>query len=179
MVSMPGRYTSARYVGRESAFARLATVLDDATSGRARAMLLSGPAGVGISRFLDESIERIGGLSEPMQVLRGGAMPAGTDEPYGPVIRAVGPALDGLSDDELDAVLGPASGDLARILPAVATRLDSSGRSRPPVARGHPSDARRGCSRACSACLAGSGSVDRSCWSSRMSIAPMPRRGRS
>jgi DNA-binding CsgD family transcriptional regulator/tetratricopeptide (TPR) repeat protein len=138
MVSMPGRYTSARYVGRESAFARLAAVLDDATSGQARAMLLSGPAGVGITRFIDEAVERIGGLSEPMRVLRGGAMPAGTDEPYGPVIRAVGPALDDLSDDDLDAVLGPATDDLARILPGVARRLDSSGRSRPAGRSGAP-----------------------------------------
>ncbi len=125
---MPGRYTSARYVGRESAFARLAAVLDDATSGRARAMLISGPAGVGISRFLDEAIGRIGGLTEPMRVLRGGAMPAGTDEPYGPVARSVGPALDALSDDELDAVLGPAVADVARILPSIAARLDRTGR---------------------------------------------------
>ena len=128
MAPMPGRYTSARYVGRESAFARLAAVLDDATSGRARAMLISGPAGVGISRFLDESIGRIGGLTEPMRVLRGGAMPAGTDEPYGPVVRSVGPALDALSDDELDAVLGPAVADIARIMPRIAARLDGTGR---------------------------------------------------
>jgi DNA-binding CsgD family transcriptional regulator/tetratricopeptide (TPR) repeat protein len=128
MAPMPGRYTSARYVGRESAFARLAAVLDDATSGRARAMLISGPAGVGISRFLDESIGRIGGLTEPMRVLRGGAMPAGTDEPYGPVVRSVGPALDALTDDELDAVLGPAAADLARIMPRIAARLESTGR---------------------------------------------------
>ena len=48
---MPARYVSARYVGREDAFGRLAAVLDDAAHGRARAMLVSGPAGVGISRF--------------------------------------------------------------------------------------------------------------------------------
>ncbi len=125
---MPGRYTSARYVGREGAFARLAAVLDDATGGRARAMLISGPAGVGISRFLDESIGRIGGLTEPMRVLRGGALPAGTDEPYGPVERSVGPALDELSDDDLVTVLGPAAADLARILPGLAARLDAAGR---------------------------------------------------
>ncbi len=92
-------------------------------------MLLSGPAGVGVSRFLDEAIGRIGGLSEPMRVLRGGAMPAGTDEPYGPLVRSLGPALDALPDDELDMVLGPATADVARILPSIAARLDAAGRS--------------------------------------------------
>jgi DNA-binding CsgD family transcriptional regulator/tetratricopeptide (TPR) repeat protein len=138
---MPGRYTSARYVGREGAFARLATVLDDAIRGRARAMLLSGPAGVGISRFLDEAIARIGGLPEPMRVLRGGAMPAGTDEPYGPVVRSVGPALDALSDDDLDAVLGPAAPDIARIMPSVAARLEAAGQG--PLARHEGAPERR------------------------------------
>ncbi len=56
-------------------------------------------------------------------------MPAGTDEPYGPVVRAVGPALEALSDEELDAVLGPAAADLARILPSIAARLEGSARS--------------------------------------------------
>ena len=60
MAAMPARYVSARYVGREDAFGRLAAVLDDAAHGRARAMLVSGPAGVGISRFFDEATARIG-----------------------------------------------------------------------------------------------------------------------
>ena len=42
-----------------------------------------------------------------MTVLRGGAMPAGTDEPYGPVVRALEPVLAALPDDELERSLGP------------------------------------------------------------------------
>ena len=84
---MPGRYSSARYVGREDAFARLAAVLDDAARRTgSRRCSSAGAAGVGVSRFLDEAIGRIGELSEPMTVLRGRARPAGTDEPYGPVV---------------------------------------------------------------------------------------------
>ena len=156
---MPGRYTSARYVGRESAFARLAAVLDDATSGRARAMLISGPAGVGISRFLDEAIGRIGGLTEPMRVLRGGAMPAGTDEPYGPVgaVRRTGARR--------------ALGRRARRRPRSRRRRRSPAScraSRPgwtgPAgchrhgARARPNAGRRARSKASSACSAGSAS---------------------
>ena len=55
---MPARYTSARFVGREEAFARLAAALDDAASGRTRTVLLDGTAGVGVTRFLDEAIDR-------------------------------------------------------------------------------------------------------------------------
>ncbi len=126
--AMPGRYTSARFVGREDAFARLAAVLDDAARGHARTMLLSGPAGVGVSRFLDEATGRIAGLTEPMIVLRGQAMPAGADEPYGPLVRALGPVLDALPVDDLHDVLGPAAGDLVRLFPELAARLDAGGR---------------------------------------------------
>jgi predicted ATPase len=95
---MPVLNTSARFVGREEAFGSLAAVLDDAAHGRARTMLLDGTAGVGVTRFLDESIARIGALREPMTVLRAAAWPAHADEPYGPIVRAIGPALHDLPE---------------------------------------------------------------------------------
>ncbi len=52
-----------------------------------------------------------------------GAHGRGTDRPYGPIIRALGPVLAGLPDDELDAVLGTASHEIGRLLPGVAARL--------------------------------------------------------
>ena len=88
---MPVRYASTRFVGREAAFARLATGLDDAAHGRTTTLLLEGTAGIGVSRFLDEAIARIDALHDPMTVLRAAAWPAHADEPYGPIIRAVGP----------------------------------------------------------------------------------------
>ena len=94
MAGMPARYTSARYVGREDAFVRLAAALDEAAHGRARAMLLRAPAGIGVTRFLDEATRRAGSLDSPVTILRGGTYPSGTDVPYGPLVRAVGPALE-------------------------------------------------------------------------------------
>ena len=120
---MPASYTSARFVGREVAFARLAAVLDDAASGRARTLILGGTAGVGVSRFLDEGMARVAELSEPWTILRGGAWPCGADDPYGPVVRAIGPALRALDDAELAAVLGPAVPDVVRLMPDLAARL--------------------------------------------------------
>ena len=81
---MPASYTSARFVGREVAFARLAAVLDDAASGRSRTLILGGTAGIGISRFLDEGVTRVAELSEPWTILRGGSWPCGADDPVCP-----------------------------------------------------------------------------------------------
>jgi DNA-binding CsgD family transcriptional regulator/tetratricopeptide (TPR) repeat protein len=122
MASMPGRYTSARFVGREVAFARLASVLDDVARGRSRSLIVGGTAGVGASRFLDEATARVADLDAPWTVLRGGAWPSGTDAPYGPVIRAIGPTLRGLPDRELHEILGPATRELVRLLPDLAPR---------------------------------------------------------
>src|SRR5512140_3963951 len=120
---MPARYTSARFVGREVVFARLASLLDDVAGGRSRSLILGGTSGVGVSRFLDEATARVGELAAPWTILRGGAWPSGTDAPYGPVIRAIGATLRGLPDPDLCEVLGPAAGDVVRLLPDLAARL--------------------------------------------------------
>ena len=114
---MPPRYTSARFVGREEGFARLAVCLDDAANGRTRTLLLGGTAGVGITRFLDEAIARMPALREPMTVLRAAAWPASADEPYGPIVRAIGPALAELPPTVLAEILGPATSEVVRLLP--------------------------------------------------------------
>ncbi|MDO8485278.1 MAG: LuxR C-terminal-related transcriptional regulator [Candidatus Limnocylindrales bacterium] len=124
---MPGRYTSARFVGRDEAFARLAAALDDAARGRARAMLIAGSAGVGVTRLLDEAIGRMATLAEPLTMLRASAWPGGDDEPYGPLIRAIGPTLRALPPAELADRLGPATQEMLRLLPDLATRLDDVG----------------------------------------------------
>jgi DNA-binding CsgD family transcriptional regulator/tetratricopeptide (TPR) repeat protein len=124
---MPPRYTSARFVGREEAFARLAVGLDDAANGRTRTLLLGGTAGVGVTRFLDEAIVRLRALPEPMTVLRATAWPASADEPYGPIVRAIGPALLELSPAVLAEILGPATTEVVRLLPDLIAPLASIG----------------------------------------------------
>ena len=126
---MPARYTSARFVGREEGFARLAAVLDDAVRGRARSMLIGGSAGVGVTRLLDEAIDRMASLAEPLTVLRAGAWPGGDDEPYGPLLRAIGPTLRALPPDMLADRLGPATTEVLRLLPDLASRLEAKDES--------------------------------------------------
>ncbi len=121
---MPGRYTSARFVGRDEAFARLAAALDDAARGRARSMLIAGSAGMGVSRLLDETVDRMASLAEPVTLLRASSWAGGGDEPYGPLIRAIGPTLDSLPSDELANLLGAATPEVLRLIPSLSARLD-------------------------------------------------------
>ncbi len=120
---MPASWTSERFVGREDAFATLAGVLRSAATGDARALLIDGSAGIGATRFIDEAVRRVAGLPEPMLVLRGDVPVAGAERPYGPIVRALRPALAALDDTELAAVTGSAGIELTRLLPELAPRL--------------------------------------------------------
>lgn len=123
MPTMAARYTSARFVGRDDAFTRLASLLQSASSGDAGALMIDGTAGVGATRFIDEAIRRVAAIREPMLIVRGGAFGPGTDRPYAPLIRALRPVLATLTDDELCDVAGSASDELLRLLPELERRL--------------------------------------------------------
>ena len=123
---MPARYTSARFVGREDAFAKLATVIRSSAAGDSATLLIDGTAGVGTSRFIDEAIRRVSGLQEPMTVMRGAAYGNATDAPYQPLIRALRAALEELPDDDLGEVLGTATEEIVRLIPGLASRVDGT-----------------------------------------------------
>jgi DNA-binding CsgD family transcriptional regulator/tetratricopeptide (TPR) repeat protein len=127
MAIMPAGFTSARFVGRESAFARLAPALEAATGGISTTVLLEGSGGVGVTRFVSEAAKRVGALAEPFLVIRGRALPAGTDEPYAPVLRALRPTLAAVPDDALVDLLGPGVDDHLRLMPELHGRLASLG----------------------------------------------------
>ena len=127
---MPARYTSARFVGREEAFAKLATVIRSSAAGDSGTLLIDGTAGVGTSRFIDEAIRRVSGLQEPMTVMRGAAYGSATDAPYQPLVRALRPALKELSDQDLADVLGTATEEIVRLIPGLASRVDGTRGSR-------------------------------------------------
>ena len=124
---MPARYTSERFVGRDEAFERLAARLDDAAGGRSRTMIVTGTSGVGVTRFLDEATVRMRALTQPMTVLRATAWIGGVDEPYGAIVRAIGPALRALPDDVLADRLGSGASEVVRLLPDLGERLESGG----------------------------------------------------
>jgi len=120
---MAAGFTSARFVGRDSAFAKLAPVLEAATAGTSRTVLVAGVAGIGVSRFVAEATNRLSSLDEPFIVLRGRALPVAADEPYAAVLRALRPVLAATPDDELPALLGPGIEDHLRLMPELTARL--------------------------------------------------------
>ncbi|HUQ78140.1 MAG TPA: LuxR C-terminal-related transcriptional regulator [Patescibacteria group bacterium] len=124
---MPATIHSARFVGREAAFVRLAPSLEAAAAGEATTVLLDGPGGVGVSRFLDEVGRRVTDLADPFAVVRGRAYRPGSDEPYGAVIRALRPVFRSLADAELAELVGPAAEDVVRLFPETLGRLASAG----------------------------------------------------
>src|SRR3954452_20589463 len=101
MSAMPATRDGARFVGRDAAFIRLAPALEAAAGGEATAVLLDGPGGVGLTRFLGEVDRRVEALTEPFTVVRGRSYRPGADDPYGPIVRALGPFFGDVDDDEL------------------------------------------------------------------------------
>jgi DNA-binding CsgD family transcriptional regulator/tetratricopeptide (TPR) repeat protein len=127
MGAMPAGFTSATFVGRESAFARFAPALEATAAGMPTTVLLEGTGGIGASRFLTEATSRLSGLAEPFTVLRGRAVPAGSDEPYAPILRAIRPTLMAASDAELVELLGPGIEDGLRLVPELEAPLARAG----------------------------------------------------
>jgi len=91
------------------------------------AVLLEGPGGVGVTRFLDEVARRVGALSEPFAVVRGRAFRPGADEPFGPIVRALRPVLRETPADALAELVGPAVEDVVRLFPEIQAKLGVAG----------------------------------------------------
>jgi DNA-binding CsgD family transcriptional regulator/tetratricopeptide (TPR) repeat protein len=127
MARMAAGFTSARFVGRDSAFAQLVPALEAVTAGVSTTVLLRGSGGIGVSRFLSEATKRLTALDQPFTILRGRAQPIGMDEPYAAVLRALRPMLHALPDDELVALLGPGLEDHLRLMPELHARLAQLG----------------------------------------------------
>jgi tetratricopeptide (TPR) repeat protein len=127
MPSMPATMNGARFVGRDAAFVRLAPALEQAAGGEATTALVDGPMGVGVTRFLDELGDRVRRLDEPFVVVRGRAYRPGSDEPFGPLVRALRPILRDASDDELARLVGTVAEDIVRLFPELIGRVSAAG----------------------------------------------------
>jgi DNA-binding CsgD family transcriptional regulator/tetratricopeptide (TPR) repeat protein len=114
---------SDRFVGRERQLERIAAGLQSAVDGHPSALLLSGSAGIGLSRLLGETRRRIGTLSEPFADVHGVAVPATSGVPYAPVTAALGRLLTPISDEMLATLVGTTGDAIARLVPSLRSRL--------------------------------------------------------
>ena len=114
------------FVGRERELAQLAGALQRGAEGKTSRVAVSGSAGVGVSRLLDELSSRMAGLPG-LVVVRGVAREPTRGVPYGPISDALETAMSAASDDDLAFVVGEAGHDLAALLPGLVARLDRLG----------------------------------------------------
>jgi DNA-binding CsgD family transcriptional regulator/tetratricopeptide (TPR) repeat protein len=119
IAAMSGRLVSPTMVGRDRELERAGDAIAAARTGEPRHLLISGEAGVGKSRLVDE-LEAMAEGRE-MQVLRGACANLGEGGlPYGPLVEAFRTLAHELSPETRIAVVGPDGADLARLVPALA-----------------------------------------------------------
>jgi DNA-binding CsgD family transcriptional regulator len=118
------RLSSDRFVGRERQLERIALGLQNASDGQPTALVLSGTAGMGLSRLLSETRRRIAALAEPFAAVHGVALPATSGVPYAPVTAALEGLLAPLPDDYLTTLVGPTGDAIARLVPRLRPRLE-------------------------------------------------------
>ncbi len=123
---MPGRVVSRRFIGREPELARLAEAFATAAAGTATTVILGGSAGMGVTRFLDEALERVSAGANPPLVLRGRAY-GPVDPPWSAVMEALEPALVTRPPNEVLRLLRRDAGPLLRELPALAPLAAGAG----------------------------------------------------
>ncbi len=132
---MAKRVASPVFVGRQDELDRLTAALDEAAGGRFRVVLVGGEAGIGKSRLVTEFSARASATGA--RVLDGACVPLGESSvPYGPIVEALRRFIRSAERGERDGVLGPAMGELGRLLPELAETPDPGLRSAPAWARG-------------------------------------------
>lgn len=109
------------FVGRGVELARLGGLLDATAAGTGRAAIVAGEAGIGksrlLARFADVARDRGAKALE-------GACLESTDGglPYAPFVEILRELVRETQPERLPALLGPARGELARLIPELATR---------------------------------------------------------
>jgi DNA-binding CsgD family transcriptional regulator/tetratricopeptide (TPR) repeat protein len=114
------------FMGRERELAQLAGTLERGAEGATSRVVLAGPAGVGITRLLDELESRIVDLPGVV-VARGRADAPTAGLAYHSLSDALGSALAKVPDHQLPTIVGPAGHDMFALIPDLGARLDLLG----------------------------------------------------
>jgi len=115
------------FVGRETELAHLRAALAAVVETRmARCVVIGGEAGIGKSRLVRRFLDEVAGAT----VLEGACLELGADSlPYAPFVEILRELVRGTPEGQLAAVLGPGRVEVTRLLPELAARAASSGRS--------------------------------------------------
>ncbi len=140
---MRTRATARGFVGRTEELVRFRAAIERATSGQPAVLLVSGEAGVGKTRLVEQWLAVADAVGAARLVghcvqLEHAAYP------YAPVIEAIRALCRERATSEVSDLLGPGAAALATLLPELATLPDGSRtlgsrsavRSRAPPARG-------------------------------------------
>jgi predicted ATPase len=116
IAGMAGRVSSPILIGRSSELERLRAALGTPTAGVSRTFLVAGEAGVGKTRLVEDvaaAVEAAGG-----RVLLGGCVDLGDGSlPYAPIVEALRRFVRRTDPADVEAIVGPARGELARLIP--------------------------------------------------------------
>ncbi|MGD8485492.1 MAG: LuxR C-terminal-related transcriptional regulator [Chloroflexota bacterium] len=121
------------FLGRERELAQLAEAVRRVAEGRLGRVVLTGPAGIGCTRLLDELTTRMSPVPG-VTTCHGRAYQPAQAMPYQAVSDALSRTLGRIPDEALGTVLGPAAHDVSILVPSLIGRLDRLGIGRDPPA---------------------------------------------
>ena len=114
------------FLGRERELAQLVEAVRRVAEGRLGRVLLTGPAGIGCTRLLDELSTRVSSVPGVL-ACRGRAYEPAEGSPYRAVVGALAAAFEQIPDERVEEVVGAAGADLTALLPDLLARLDRLG----------------------------------------------------
>jgi DNA-binding CsgD family transcriptional regulator/tetratricopeptide (TPR) repeat protein len=120
MAGALGTVSSPIMVGREAEAAQMDAVMASLVDGHARVVVISGEAGIGKTRLIDEAVRRAG---PTVRVLRGECLALGTGLSYLPFAEILRDLVRQVPAQTLTRMVGPARAELARLLPELAAAV--------------------------------------------------------
>jgi DNA-binding CsgD family transcriptional regulator len=118
------------FLGRERELAQLAEAVRWVAEGRLGSVVVTGPAGIGCTRLLDELSNRVSSVPGVL-ACRGRAYAPAQGMPYQAVGDALACALAGVPDERLGKVVGDVGADLCALVPGLHERLEALGIDHP------------------------------------------------
>jgi class 3 adenylate cyclase/tetratricopeptide (TPR) repeat protein len=124
-----GGLAAGVFVGREEEVGRLRAAFEDALAGRGRLTMLVGEPGIGKTRTSQELVTyaRVRGA----RVLIGRAYEGEGAPAYWPWVQVARAYMEGRSEDELKADMGPGATDIAQVLGEVRGLIPDTGFAEP------------------------------------------------